>query len=61
MDWSVALRERLHAVRERIAAAERAAGRVPGSVRLLAATKTLTVDQALAAVDAGLDLVSLIN
>jgi pyridoxal phosphate enzyme (YggS family) len=36
--------ERLRAVRERIAAAERAAGRAPGSVRLIAVGKTFPAD-----------------
>jgi pyridoxal phosphate enzyme (YggS family) len=40
-------------VRERIAAAERAAGRAPGSVRLLAVSKKMTADDVRAALAAG--------
>ncbi len=43
----------LNAVRTRLAAAERRAGRAPGSVRLLAVSKTRTVDEIRAAVAAG--------
>ena len=44
-------------VRERIAAAERAAGRAPGAVRLVAVSKKMTVDDVRAALAAGqLDL-----
>jgi len=45
--------ERLQSVRERIAAAERRAGRAPGSVRLVLAAKTQPADAALAAYRAG--------
>jgi pyridoxal phosphate enzyme (YggS family) len=44
---------RVEAVRARIAAAARTAGRAPGSVRLVAATKTQTVDAVRAVVAAG--------
>jgi pyridoxal phosphate enzyme (YggS family) len=40
-------------VRARIAAAERAAGRTPGSVRLLAVSKKMTADDVRAAIAAG--------
>jgi pyridoxal phosphate enzyme (YggS family) len=55
--WIASVGEQVAEVRRRLVAAEQAAGRPPGSVRLLAATKTLTVPQALAAVEVGLDLV----
>jgi hypothetical protein len=45
--------ERVTAVRARIDAAARAAGRSPGSVRLVAATKTQSVDAVRAVVAAG--------
>jgi len=48
---------RLHDVRRRIADAERAAGRRPGSVRLLLATKTVPAALVRAAVGAGVDLI----
>jgi len=44
---------RVAAVRERIAAAARASGRAPGAVRLVAATKTQTVDAVRAVLAAG--------
>lgn len=40
-------------VRDRLAAAERAAGRAPGSVRLVAVSKKVTVDDVRAALGAG--------
>ena len=43
------------AVRARIAAAARTVGRDPGSVRLVAATKTVGPDAVRAALDAGVD------
>ena len=49
-----ALQARIRAVRERIAAAERRFGRSPGSVRLLAVSKTQPVPQLQAAWEAGL-------
>ena len=49
--------ERLAVVRERIAAAARAAGRDPGDVRLLVATKTQTPEAVLEALAAGVDLI----
>lgn len=48
---------RLGGVRERIAAAERAAGRATGSVRLLLATKTVPTPLVRAAIAAGVDLI----
>jgi pyridoxal phosphate enzyme (YggS family) len=45
--------ENLRRVRERIAAAERAAGRATGSVRLVAVSKKMTVDDVRAALAAG--------
>jgi PLP dependent protein len=48
-----AIAEGLAQVRERIAAAERAAGRAPGSVRLLAVSKKMTADDVRAALAAG--------
>ena len=44
----------VHAVLDRVAAAEQAAGRKEGSVRLLAATKTRDVGEIMAAIDAGI-------
>lgn len=49
--------DRLAVVRERIAAAAVAAGRDPGEVRLLVATKTQTPQAVLEAVAAGVDLI----
>lgn len=46
---------RVAEVRERIGAAERAAGRHPGSVRLIAATKTQSLDAIGAVLAAGVD------
>jgi hypothetical protein len=48
---------RLAVVRERIAAAARAAGREPGEVRLLVATKTQPPEAVLEALAAGVDLI----
>ena len=48
-----AIADGLAQVRERIAAAERAAGRAPGSVRLLAVSKKMTADDVRAALAAG--------
>ncbi|MBW3094273.1 YggS family pyridoxal phosphate-dependent enzyme [Bifidobacterium sp. 64T4] len=45
--------DNVHAVLDRIAAAEAAAGREAGSVQLLAATKTRDVGEIMAAIDAG--------
>ncbi|NLW57868.1 MAG: YggS family pyridoxal phosphate-dependent enzyme, partial [Bifidobacterium pseudolongum subsp. globosum] len=45
--------DNVHKVLDRIAAAEAAAGREAGSVRLLAATKTRDVGEIMAAIDAG--------
>ncbi|MBT1174063.1 YggS family pyridoxal phosphate-dependent enzyme [Bifidobacterium sp. LC6] len=47
----------VHRVLERIAAAEAAAGRDAGSVKLLAATKTRDVGEILAAIDAGVRMI----
>ncbi|GAB3165457.1 YggS family pyridoxal phosphate-dependent enzyme [Myceligenerans halotolerans] len=52
-----AITDRLAAVRSRIDDAARAAGRDPGEVRLLVATKTRDADAVLAAIDAGVDLI----
>ncbi|MCP2267312.1 YggS family pyridoxal phosphate-dependent enzyme [Promicromonospora thailandica] len=49
--------ERLAAVRARIAAAADAAGRDPGEVRLLVATKTQPAEAVLEALAAGVDLI----
>ncbi len=49
--------DRLAVVRGRIAAAADAAGRDPGDVRLLVATKTQTPDAVLEALAAGVDLI----
>ncbi|PUB24315.1 hypothetical protein C8K30_10961 [Promicromonospora sp. AC04] len=49
--------ERLAVVRHRIAAAADSAGRDPGDVRLLVATKTQTPDAVLEALAAGVDLI----
>ncbi|MFI6424681.1 YggS family pyridoxal phosphate-dependent enzyme [Promicromonospora sp. NPDC050880] len=48
---------RLAVVRERIAAAARAAGREPGEVRLLVATKTQPAEAVLEVLTAGVDLI----
>jgi pyridoxal phosphate enzyme (YggS family) len=53
MSRAQAIADGLAQVRERIAAAERAAGRAPGSVRLLAVSKKMTADDVRAAVAAG--------
>ena len=53
MTRAQAIAEGLAQVRERIAAAERAAGRAPGSVRLLAVSKKMTADDVRAALAAG--------
>ena len=47
----------VHRVLDRIASAERAAGREAGSVRLLAATKTRDVGEIVAAIDAGVRMI----
>ncbi|AKV55653.1 alanine racemase domain protein [Bifidobacterium actinocoloniiforme DSM 22766] len=47
----------VHRVMERMAEAEAAAGRRPGDVRLLAATKTRDVGEIMAAIDAGVRLI----
>ncbi|GAA1874919.1 YggS family pyridoxal phosphate-dependent enzyme [Myceligenerans crystallogenes] len=49
--------DRVAAVRSRVADAARAAGRAPGDVRLLVATKTQEAGAVLAAVDAGVGLI----
>jgi PLP dependent protein len=53
MTRAQAIADGLVQVRERIAAAERAAGRAPGSVRLLAVSKKMTADDVRAALAAG--------
>jgi len=53
MTRAQAIADGLTRVRERIAAAERAAGRAPGSVRLLAVSKKMTADDVRAALAAG--------
>ena len=53
MTRAQAIADGLGRVRERIAAAERAAGRAPGSVRLLAVSKKMTADDVRAALAAG--------
>jgi pyridoxal phosphate enzyme (YggS family) len=53
MTRAQAIADGLAQVRERIAAAERAAGRAPGSVRLLAVSKKMTADDVRAALAAG--------
>ena len=47
----------VHRVLDRIAQAEMEAGREPGSVRLLAATKTRDVGEIMAAIDAGIRMI----
>ena len=47
----------VHAVLDRVAAAEESAGRKAGSVRLLAATKTRDVGEIMAAIDAGIRMI----
>lgn len=47
----------VHAVLDHVAAAEQAAGRKEGSVRLLAATKTRDVGEIMAAIDAGIRMI----
>lgn len=51
------IRERLRGVRERIERATASAGREPGSVRLLLATKTVSPERIRIAIEAGADLV----
>ena len=53
MTRAVAIADGLASVRARIAAAEKAAGRAPGSVRLLAVSKKMTADDVRAAIAAG--------
>jgi pyridoxal phosphate enzyme (YggS family) len=53
MTRAEAIADGLAQVRERIAAAERAAGRAPGSVRLLAVSKKMPADDVRAALAAG--------
>ena len=53
MTRAQAIADGLAQVRERIAAAERAAGRAPGSVRLLAVSKKMTAEDVRAALAAG--------
>ena len=53
MTRAQAIADGLAQVRARIAAAERAAGRAPGSVRLLAVSKKMTADDVRAALRAG--------
>lgn len=48
------IRDAVHRVMDRIAQAEQKSGRAPGSVRLLAATKTRDVGEIRAALDAGI-------
>ena len=47
----------VHAVLDRVAAAEESVGRKAGSVRLLAATKTRDVGEIMAAIDAGIRMI----
>ena len=47
----------VHAVLDRVTAAEQAVGRKEGSVRLLAATKTRDVGEIMAAIDAGIRMI----
>ena len=47
----------VHVVLDRVTAAEQAAGRKEGSVRLLAATKTRDVGEIMAAIDAGIRMI----
>lgn len=54
---AVAIRERLNGVRDRIERATISAGREPGSVRLLLATKTVPPERIRIAIEAGADLV----
>ena len=49
--------DNVHAVLDRVAAAEQAAGRKEGSVCLLAATKTRDVGEIMAAIDAGIRMI----
>ena len=56
-DQSSGVVARLAEVRARIAAAEQAAGRAAGSVRLLLATKTVPTSRVRAAIAAGVDLI----
>lgn len=51
------IRERLAAVQRRVESATRAAGRDPGDVRLLLATKTVPPEKIRVAIEAGADLV----
>ncbi|KAE8128742.1 MULTISPECIES: YggS family pyridoxal phosphate-dependent enzyme [Bifidobacterium] len=49
--------DNVHRVLDRVRAAEESAGREPGSVRLLAATKTRDVGEIMAAIDAGIRII----
>ncbi len=49
--------DNVHRVLDRVRAAEESAGREPGSVRLLAATKTRDVGEIMAAIDAGIRMI----
>ena len=51
------IRDGVHRVLDAIAEAESAAGRAPGSVKLLAATKTRDVGEIMAAIDAGVRMI----
>ena len=51
------IRDGVHRVLDAIAEAESAAGRAPGSVKLLAATKTRDVGEIMAAIDAGIRMI----
>jgi pyridoxal phosphate enzyme (YggS family) len=52
-EWSVNIQENLHQVLERIALAEHAAGRDPGSVRLVVVTKGHSIDAVQEVIAAG--------
>lgn len=51
------IRDGVHRVLDAIAEAESAAGCAPGSVKLLAATKTRDVGEIMAAIDAGIRMI----
>ena len=55
-DTQQLISERVRQIRARIAQAEQQAGRAPGSVRLMAVTKTVSPDRVNQALSEGVDL-----
>ena len=50
------LKQRLESVRHRIARAAKSSGRLPEDIRLVAVSKTMTVETVSTAIDAGVDI-----